>query len=785
MRKILKSGMDKEAFPTEIRDLHWQPTRIAGGMPPCGVTIVGGPVIAGPELAVFMKKTKLPPDEIERIAALHALRILDTPPEQLYDRVTQLLAGILDVPMTFISFIDTKRQWFKSYFGPEIIETPRDISFCAHALFSDDALVVEDAREDERFADNPLVTGPPYIRFYAGMPLHSAEGHIVGTLGCIDPEPRHMSESELAILRNLAVSVEELLEQRHIAGMTRDLLRVSQQREERYRSLIQRLPDTILMHEDGNIVFINDAGLAMLGAEREEQLLNRPLASIIACDSTGAGLAFSGNGQPEQGTSLREEVWQRLDGSRLFVETFSVPFVFSDKAMQVIARDITERKHAQHEMERLSTRDLLTGLPNRVLLMDRLHHAIAQWQRHGRKGLVAMFDVDHFKEINNTLGQSVGDQVLVAVANNLGSLLSEGDTVARIAGDVFVVVLEDEASEAPPDILRYIFDTVSHPFRVAAQQISVTFSVGYCCYPGDGDSPEMLLNSAQAAMYRAKELGRANIQAFHKEMRPAANERFLMESQLRQAIERDELELHYQPKVRLENGRIVGVEALVRWRHPEQGLVPPMRFIPLAEETGLIVPMGEWITREACQQVRRWQHESIADVSIAINLSSRQFLQPDIVESVRQAMVDAGIEPGCLEFELTESLAMGNPEKSAAIMDGFKDLGVSLSVDDFGTGYSNLSHLIRFPVDKIKIDQSFIRNMMENMEAQAIVKAIIRMGRTLKLTVVAEGVETEEEFSLLAQNRCHEIQGYYFSKPLPAEQCSQFILSTPYFQMQH
>ena len=727
-----------------------------------------------------MEKPKLPPDEVERIAALHALKILDTPPEELYDRVTRMVAKLLDVPIALVSFVDEKRQWFKSHFGLETIETPRDISFCAHALNSNDPFVVEDAQNDARFADNPLVTGGPRIRFYVGMPLHSADGHILGTLCAIDSEPRQLSEHECIILRDLADTVEELLQRRQSAELTNDLLRFSREREQRYRDLVEQCPDAFLVHEGGNISFINDAGLKLLCIDSASEILGKPMQSLMAPESL-SGLEIS-DYQPPQGM-LREQEWLRPNGSRLFVETFSVPFVFSGRnAVQVIARDISERKSTQQELERLSTRDLLTGLPNRALLMDRLQTAIGQWQRHGYKGLVAMFDVDHFKEINNTLGQSVGDQVLVAIAHNLGTLLGESDTLARIAGDVFVVVLEDECLSRPPAILRHIFDTLSQPIWVSAKQISVSCSAGYCCYPDDGEQPETLLNAAQAAMYRAKELGRANLQAYRKEMQPAANERFLMESQLRQAIERNELELHYQPKVRLENGRIVGVEALVRWRHPECGLVPPMRFIPLAEETGLIVPMGEWITREACEQVRRWQDDHIKDVSIAINLSSRQFLQPDIVASVRAAVEATGIDPGCLEFELTESLAMGNPEKSAAIMEDFKALGVSLSVDDFGTGYSNLSHLLRFPVDKIKIDQSFIRTMMENMEAQAIVKAIISMGRTLKLTVVAEGVETEEEFSLLAQNRCHEIQGYYFSKPLPAEQCSQFILSTPHFQ---
>lgn len=733
-----------------------------------------------PKSRIFMKKPELPPDEIERLAALHALKILDTPPEQLFDRITRLVARLLDVPIALVSFVDKDRQWFKSHYGLKATETPREISFCGHALHSNEAFVVEDARQDPRFADNPLVTGGLRIRFYAGMPLRSADGHILGTLCGIDSKPRQLSEEEHSVLRDLADTVEELLQQRQTAELTQDLLQFSQAREERYRNLIECSPDAFIIHAEGRITFINNAGLTLLGAERPEQLLGKPMKSIVAPEHKEMPVASCASGAQSRHGMLTEQAWQRLDGTRLMVETFTVPFVFSgNKAVQVIARDITERKRQQKELELLSTRDILTGLPNRTLLMDRLQSAIARWQRHDQRGLVAVLDIDHFKEINDTMGQSAGDQVLMALARNLCSQLSDSDTIARISGDVFVLVLEAEESVRPADTMQHIFDLASQPFMVAAKQISVTCSVGYCCYPYDGDTAEALLTSAQAAMYRAKEVGRANIQSFRKEMRPGLSERFLLESQLRHAIERQELELHYQPKVRLDDGQIVGVEALVRWRHPEQGLISPMRFIPLAEETGLIVPMGEWITQEACAQARRWQDGHLEDVSIAINLSSKQFLQPNLVQSVRQAVDMASINPQCLEFELTESFAMGTPEKSAFIMDALKELGVSLSVDDFGTGYSNLSHLIRFPVDKIKIDQSFIRNMMESVEAQAIVKAIISMAHTLHLTVVAEGVETEDELALLAEQGCHEIQGYYFSKPLPAAQCSDFILSSP------
>jgi diguanylate cyclase (GGDEF)-like protein/PAS domain S-box-containing protein len=729
-----------------------------------------------------MQTPALPLDEIERVAALHAMRILDTPAEETFDRITRLAAEILKTPIALISLVDSKRQWFKSTHGIAGGETSREISFCGHAILSPGVFVVHDALLDARFVDNPAVTGAPYVRFYAGVPLRCPQGYALGTLCCVDSVPRSLTAAELAALRDLGSAAEEMLQQRQIAASTKDLLRSMQEREERYRHLIEQSPDAFFIHSDGILDFVNGAGLALLGADRLEQIVGQPAEMLAAPEYLELARQRTRRALDEGlDAPLIEQAWMRLDGTRVYVEVKSIPFVLGGKkAVQLIARDITERKREKLELERLSTNDILTGLPNRALLMDRLHQGILRWQRRGQNAVVAFFDLDHFQTINDMFGYSAGDQALLAAAKSLIAWLRQSDTAARIGGDQFVLILEDmQSDEIPPAILQRIFEQVSQPVWISNQQIALACSIGYCKYPDDGADPNSLLNAAQAAMYHAKELGRANIQRYTRDMRPQTSERLVLEHQLRDAVERGELLLHYQPKVSLQSGCIVGVEALIRWQHPGMGMVAPVRFIPIAEESGLIVPIGEWIIRTACEQARQWQGTPLADMSIAINLSARQFLQPDIVDCVTRAVAAAGIDPRILEFELTESMAMASPEKSISIMNAFKDLGVALSVDDFGTGYSNLSHLNRFPVNKLKIDRSFIRDIAHSPEALTIVQVIIGMAHRLRMTVVAEGVETAEQLSLLAQHDCDEMQGFYFSRPMPAADCTRFMLSAP------
>lgn len=434
---------------------------------------------------------------------------------------------------------------------------------------------------------------------------------------------------------------------------------------------------------------------------------------------------------------------------------------------------LTQQQNA--ELKRLASHDVLTGLPNRALLMDRLRQGLSRWKRHKQKATIAFVDLDHFKNINDSLGHTAGDKTLLTVAGKLNRAIRQSDTVARLGGDEFVLILEDRNGiESHIRVLERISASLCEPMLDLPLEVSVTCSIGYSRYPEDGEDADTLLNAADAAMYLAKQLGRSNIQPYTADMRLQALERLTMESKLRHAIENNQLLLHYQPKVDLRSGRVVGMEALVRWHHPELGMVLPSIFIPIAEESGLIVPIGDWILRTACEQALAWKQAG-TPVPVAVNLSAKQFQQPDISSRVEFALDSIGLDAQYLELELTESMSMLNPEKSIAIMQTFKDLGITLTIDDFGTGYSNLSYLKRFPVDKLKLDQSFVRDITQSAEALAISQAVLAVAHNLGLKVVAEGVETESQLNLLTRNHCDEIQGFYFSRPLPAEQCVAFL----------
>ncbi|MGB5079927.1 MAG: EAL domain-containing protein [Burkholderiales bacterium] len=434
-----------------------------------------------------------------------------------------------------------------------------------------------------------------------------------------------------------------------------------------------------------------------------------------------------------------------------------------------------ERKRYQEELERQANYDGLTGLPNRNLLHDRLRQSVFG-QRYARSIAVVFIDLDHFKFVNDSLGHNAGDKLLQYVAERLQSTVRDGDTVARIGGDEFVLILNDQARE---DVIframQRIVSKVSEPIKIEERELNITCSAGISLYPQDGPDVETLLKNADAAMYRAKSRGRNNFQFFTSEMNALVNERLNLEHSLRRALERKELLLYYQPRVNLKTGAIDSVEALLRWQHPEWGLILPERFIPLAEETGLIVPIGEWVLREACTQKRIWEDSGLPQVAVSVNLSARQFRDENLSRAIAEILSETGVRPGQLEMELTESMVMHDAEAAIATLEGLKSLGVRLSVDDFGTGYSSLSYLTRLPLDALKIDGSFVRDIGKDPEDGVLAQAIISLGHSLHLSVVAEGVETGVQLGFLIANHCDEVQGYYFSRPVPPEECARLL----------
>lgn len=433
-----------------------------------------------------------------------------------------------------------------------------------------------------------------------------------------------------------------------------------------------------------------------------------------------------------------------------------------------ISTDITRLKDVEEQLRRLVFFDPLTGLPNRELLHDRLQQAVHEAARAGELVAVLFLDLDNFKDINDTLGHPAGDLMLSAVAQRLGDRTRHSDTVARMGGDEFILVLRNTAANTISSLAETTLETLARPFVLAGQEVFLTASIGVALYPLDGRNPDELIKKADTAMYHAKSHGKNHCQFFSAEMNLRALERLALQTDLRRALERNEFIVHYQPKIRLDTGEVSGVEALVRWQHPERGLVPPASFIPLAEETGLIVPIGEKVLEVACAQVKSWQAAGISPLPVAVNLSAVQLRKKGLLSTMERILTETGLAPDLLELEITESAIMQDTEKAIALLRVLQGMGIQVTMDDFGTGYSSLSYLKRFPIGSLKIDRCFINEVLTSADDAEIIRAIIAMAHRLRLKVVAEGVETAEQLAFLRREGCDEVQGYYFARPMPA-----------------
>jgi diguanylate cyclase (GGDEF)-like protein len=440
-----------------------------------------------------------------------------------------------------------------------------------------------------------------------------------------------------------------------------------------------------------------------------------------------------------------------------------VSVIEAQKLAEQIEASKTRLQHLAHH-------DVLTGLPNRVLLQDRLNQAIELARRQSRRFAVLFMDLDRFKHINDFLGHAAGDQLLQSVAQRLSDCVRHSDTVSRQGGDEFVVLLSNIMhAEDAALIAKNMLIALSAPHHIDHHDMHVSASIGIGIYPDDGQDAETLLKSADSAMYHAKEGGRDNFKFFEHKMNAQAVRRQSIESSLQRALEREEFFLYYQPKINLQSNMIVGVEALIRWQHPEWGLVPPSQFVPIAEDCGLILPIGRWVLREACRQACAWREAGLPPITVAVNTSTLEFSAPDFLENLRTTLEETNLEPRYLELELTESVLMRDAEFTNSVLHALTDLGIKLVIDDFGIGYSSLSYLRQFPIDTLKIDQSFVRRMTSNADDAAIVTAVIGLGRSLKLRLIAEGVETPEQHAFLLAQHCDEGQGYYYGRPETSE----------------
>lgn len=546
----------------------------------------------------------------------------------------------------------------------------------------------------------------------------------------------------------------------------------------RFRALVQNSADIITIHDaNGITTFEAPSASRVLGRPPGALIGHSPWESIHPRDVARVRKAFDlvvhGKTQPVP----IEFRYRHADGSWIWLEAvgnnlLSYPHV---RGIVLTSRDITRRKAAERRIEHLAHHDFLTDLPNRSLLRDRLDVALAQARRHGQLVGALFIDLDRLKVVNDTLGHAAGDEMLREAATRLARCMREGDTVARLGGDEFMVILPNLAdARGAAAAARKILDSLARPTELKGQEVFISASIGVSIFPTDAADAEALIRNADAAMYSAKRHGGDNYQFYTSDLNVQVQERLAIEQGLRVAEQRDELRLLYQPKIDLASGKIVGVEALLRWQHSSLGSISPERFVPIAEETGLILPIGEWVLRSACRQIRAWRDVGI-ELPVAVNLSACQFRQRNLAATIQRILSETGVPPQCLEIEITESDVMENAESAIATLDELKARGISISVDDFGTGYSSLSYLKRFPLDVLKIDRSFVRDIVVDSDDAAIVEAIIALARSLDIKVVAEGVETPDQMAFLNRSGCNFAQGYLFSPPVEPERISALI----------
>ncbi|MDO9385687.1 MAG: EAL domain-containing protein [Thiobacillus sp.] len=553
---------------------------------------------------------------------------------------------------------------------------------------------------------------------------------------------------------------------------------------ERLQLLLDSMAEAVYgVDFEGNFTFVNRTFLRLMGYQDENEVLGKNSHALIHHSYV------DGSHYPEneckmyraylsnQSINVTDEVFWRKDGTAIPVEYWSNPIVADGVVVGAIATfaDITQHKAAQAHIQRLAHFDPLTGLPNRALLSDRVSHALSAARRHHTQLVVMFVDLDHFKNVNDTLGHCIGDALLIAVAARLKAVVREIDTVSRQGGDEFVLILPGTNADGAAHVAGKLLEAVAQPYQIEGFELTATLSIGIALYPSDGGDFEVLSQYADAAMYRAKHDGRNTYRFFTAEMQARSAHNLHMENDLRRALERKQLLMHYQPQISLRDGRIVGVEALVRWQHPELGLIAPADFIPIAEENGQILQIGEWVLRSAVRQMKAWMEAGLAPMVMAVNLSAVQFRHPHLPELVTQILEEEQLAPQHLELELTEGVAMEDAPAAIAVIDRLHACGIRLAIDDFGTGYSSLSYLKRFKVYKLKIDQSFVRDIGEDSEDRAIVVAIISLAKGLGLKTIAEGVETEAQLAFLREHGCDEVQGYYFSKPKPADEFEAFV----------
>jgi diguanylate cyclase (GGDEF)-like protein/PAS domain S-box-containing protein len=690
--------------------------------------------------------------------------------EALFDELTRQAADTCGVAIAAVSVLEDGRHWFRSRGEVKTADTPRALLLCSEALHSAEGVTLPDLRKDGRFAE--FIPGG--MRFFAGVPIVTARAGAIGTLSVMDPAPKESFADGLEALRRLAreagrqfdirLGAEEVL-----AGAPRPSRPAPPPAEPEFRHLVERSPVGTYVIQSERYRYANPKLGEILGYEPSELAGAEVAPLVVEADRAGVLSRIRGIATGAEAASYAFRAI-RKDGEIVDVEVHESASELEGRAALIgTMLDITDRKRAEAQAAERAFVDPLTRLPNRVRFLERLETELAQSRRYGRRLAVVHLDVDGFKFVNDNWGHGVGDRLLQSLALRLTRGVREVDTIARIGGDEFLILVPELKQSG--DMSRFaqkLVALMARPVELEDRTLQVAASVGVANFPDDGQTADELLRNADAAMYRAKDSGGNSFELCTPELTAAAVERLELQNGLRLAIDRNEFLIHYQPLVSLGSGRIVGLEALVRWQHPQRGFLPPVTFIPMAEETGLIVPLGEWVLKAATSQLKTWLGTGLG-LRIAVNFSAKQFRERTLIHTVESALTTAGLEPENLEVEITESIAMESAETVVANLNLLRTMGVGIAIDDFGTGYSSMSYLKSFPITSLKIDRSFVTDLTSSRADAGIVRAIVEMAHGSSLSVIAEGVETREQFQYLQRYGCDEMQGYWVSRPLPVD----------------
>ena len=714
-----------------------------------------------------MSRAPISKDEDKRLAALREYGIKNVLFDPGLSNLISLAANIFSVPIVLVSLVETERQLFAASVGVPFCETPRDISFCAHTILKKKIMVVHDALKDARFKNNPLVVGVPYIRFYAGIPLMTPSGHAIGTLCIIDLKPRTtFTKRDEHNLHDLASLVMDKLEMRRL-----ELARKASQ--VRFENIANTSPDTILcVNEKGMITFWNTAAEHML-EYTDEEIIGRSINTIVP-DAFVVQLnhLVTDRDSLMKGVTLELNV-QAKSGSMVPVELSVSMWEDNDNVSYgAILRNITERRRNEERLFLLAHLDPLTGLANRTLLTSNLETAL----KNEPAVCIMMVDLDGFKDVNDSLGHSSGDNILVHVAKKIKATVRSGDVVARMGGDEFALLFPGLSDKkVAGKIAEQIIHEISQAMIIDDHQINISASIGAVLYPEYGLTVQDLLTSADPALYQAKSDGRNCYRLCTRELLVVFQAKQAFQLEFVRAYEQHEFEMFYQPQVKLATNEIVGAEALLRWRHPERGLLSPAAFLTALENGPWAERVGDWIVETACRQAAEWSQASDRYFRISINLFSAQFRTGMLAQKIMDILARTGLQPSSLELEITENIILRYDESMLQPLNTLREAGIGIAFDDYGTGYASLSMLKNYPVTRLKIDQTFVRTMCESPPDAAIVRAILYLGKSFGLGVIAEGVETLEQSERLRGKGCEEAQGYLFGHPMPAEEFTQLL----------